>query len=72
MPPLLVASDVTGHPFVFVKTLQGTERDAHIELFLDQQIGYAVVMSVDFDVIVDIDTGLFPLGVLIWANRQRF
>ena len=63
---------MTGHPFVFVKALQGAGRNAHIELFLDQQAGHAIVMSVDFNMIVDIDTSLFPLGVLVWANRQRF
>ena len=53
MPPLLIASDVTGHPFVFVKAFDGSGRDAHIELFCDQLMGHTVIMPLDFDVIVD-------------------
>ena len=71
MVPLPAAADMAGHPFVFVKALYGSGRDAHIELFCDQLMGHTVVMPLDFDVVVDMHPGLFPLGILVGANRQR-
>ena len=29
-------------------------------------------MTVDLDMVVDVDSGLFPLGILIRDGRQRF
>jgi hypothetical protein len=45
----------------------------HIELLLDQRIGHGVVMAFDFDVIVNIDPGVFPLGICIglgWESAE--
>jgi hypothetical protein len=63
---------MAGHTFVFVKALDGSGCKTHIELFLNELVGHAVIMAFDFDVIVDVDAGFFPFGVLIGAGRQRF
>jgi hypothetical protein len=71
MPPLPIAADMAGHPFVFVKALDDSGCKAHVELFCDQLMGHTVIMPLDFNVIVDMDPGLFPLGILIRTGRQR-
>jgi hypothetical protein len=41
-------------------------------MFFVQLIGYAVIVPVKFNMIVDIYSGFFPLGILISYNRRRF
>jgi hypothetical protein len=45
--------------------------EAHVKLMPHQGIGNGVVMPFNIDVIVDIDLGTFPLGVLIRCGRKR-
>jgi len=40
-------------------------------LFPGELVGDAVVVTVDLDMVVDVDSGLFPLGILIGYRRQR-
>ena len=46
--------------------------DAHVNLLFDQSIWDAVVVAIDFDMIIDIDPCLFPLGKGVRLARQRF
>ena len=69
--PLVVTADVTGHPFAFVEAFDGVVCDAHIDFLFNQRVGNAVIMAVDFDVIVHIDRGFFPLGELVGLRGQR-
>jgi len=41
-------------------------------LFPGELVGDAVVVTVDLDMVVDADSGLFPLGILIGYGRQSF
>ena len=48
--------------------LHGSLRDAHLHLLLfDDLVGDRVVVPFHLDVIVDMDPGLFPLGIDIGA-----
>jgi hypothetical protein len=58
---------MTCHPFIFKQYLHGAGGKADVNLLSCKLIGYAVVVAVDLDMIVDIDPGLFPLSILIWA-----
>ena len=42
--------------------LHGGIGEAHIELFMNQLIGNAVVVVIHLDVVIDIDPGAFPFG----------
>ena len=64
------ASDMGGHALAFVEGLHGMGSQAHIEFFAQQSKRHAVVMFVDFDVLVDVDGGDFPLGVFVGFLRQ--
>jgi hypothetical protein len=41
-------------------------------LFPGELVWDAVVVTVNLDMVVDVDSGLFPLGILIRDGRQRF
>src|SRR3982751_2504778 len=59
------------HSRATVKHLYCGSRGAHFHLLLCERIGHAVEVSVDFNVIVDVDASLFPLAILIALGRQR-
>ena len=65
------ASDVAGHALAPAQSLEGVGGKAHLEFFAFELVGHAVVVTVDFDVVVDIDGGDLPLGVLVSFVRQR-
>ena len=69
MPSLLVAANMTCDPFVLAKAFDDIAGDAHIDLFFDQLVGDAVVMSTHLDVIVDVYSGIFPFCKLIGVLR---
>ena len=71
VPALLIAADVAGHALVFVEAFDGGLCDAHIDFVFGQLIGHTVVMALHFNVIVDIDGGFFPLGILLGFCGQR-
>ena len=60
---LLVSAPVTGNPVATVEALEGGFRDAHIQLFFNERMGYRVIVAVHRHVVVDVHAGLFPLGV---------
>ena len=66
------AADMAGHSLVFKQNLNDKIGDAHIDMLFYKLIRHTVIMPVDFDMIVDINRGLFPFGVNISFNRQRF
>ena len=63
--------EVRGDPAVLVEDLHGLGRDPNIDLAAGQRVGDAVEGVFDLDVIVDVDTGLAPLGVLVALGRER-
>jgi hypothetical protein len=62
---LAEAANMAGHPAVFKKYLDGGLSVTDIDLFPDQRVGNAVVMAVDFDVDIDIDPSLAPVGIFV-------
>jgi hypothetical protein len=66
-----VAADVTGDALSAVKDLDGQGGVTSLDLPVNQGIGRAVVMTIDLDVIVDVDAGFFPLGEVIGFGGQR-
>jgi hypothetical protein len=64
------AAPVTGHPFPFVQYLHGSGSQAHVDRLADQAVGDAVEMAVDFDMIIEVDAGFAPLGLLVGLGRQ--
>ena len=60
------------HSPIFEQDLYRGGGEPHIYLLSHQLIGYAIVMAVNLDMIVDIDPGLFPFGVLIPARGKGF
>ena len=74
------ASDMAGHALALSQGLHGVGGQAHVELFALQLMRHAVVVIVDFDVVVDVDGGDLPLGVFVelsvamakrWADRRE-
>ena len=62
---------MTGDPLSTVETLNGVGGDAHVHLFFDERVGHGVVVAVHLDVIVDMDSCLFPLGVFVRFGTGR-
>ena len=56
---------VARHPFALVEDFHHLGTEADLKLLLDQRVGHRVVMAFDFEVIVDVDAGEFPLGIFI-------
>jgi len=61
---------VAGYTAALMKAFDGLGGYSDIQLFPGQLIWQAVVMTVDFDVIIYIDPGLLPLGILVRALGQ--
>ncbi|MNN33012.1 hypothetical protein D3C81_1467490 [compost metagenome] len=65
---------MAGHALVGMEALHRLRGQPHFELMLHQLVRHRVVMAVDFDVVVDVDSHLFPLGVdvrMLWQRLQR-
>ena len=63
---------MAGHPLAVVETLHGSVSPTDINFLPDQLVGNAVVVAIEFDVVVNINGGLFSLGVLIGLIRKGF
>jgi hypothetical protein len=66
----LITSGMAGHPSILEQDLHCSGSQAHIYLLFYQLIGYAIVMVIELDMVVDIDPGLFPLCIFIPTIRQ--
>jgi hypothetical protein len=58
------------HAFPPVEEFDHLRTDTHVKQLLDQHIGYGVVVAVDVDMVINIDTRLFPLGLFIRLERE--
>ena len=61
---------MAGDPLPFVEALHGTFGEAGLQALPDQLIRHRVVVSVDFDVVVDVHPHLLPLGELVGLRGQ--
>ncbi len=68
----MVASAMACHPPVFEEDFHARGCETDIDLLSCQLIGDAVVVAVDLDMVVDIDPGLFPFGILVETRGKRF
>jgi hypothetical protein len=59
-----------GDPLALVENLDGAGGEAHLDLGADKAVRDALVMRLDFDVIVDADAADPPLGEYVRALRQ--
>ncbi len=66
------AAQVGGLSFAAVEDLYGGVAVADIHGFSYQRVRDRVVMVVDFDMIIGVDLGPFPLRVFIGCIRERF
>ncbi len=62
-----VGSNVGGHALAFEEDFDGGGGELGVDGFPDEATGNAVVMAIDFDVVVDVDLGPFPFGEFIGA-----
>lgn len=65
------ATGMAGHALAFAKDLHGVVGEPDLESFAFKFIRHAVVVIVDFDVVVDVDGGKLPFGVLVGSLWQR-
>ncbi len=65
-----IASDMAGHALSLSQDLDGVSGKPDVELLPSQFIGHAVVVIVDIDMIIDVDGGDLPLGVLVGFLHQ--
>ena len=54
-------AQVAGHALVGVETLDGLRRQPHFELMRHQLVWHLVEVTVDLDVVVDVDSHLFAI-----------
>jgi len=47
-------------------------REPDIEPLMDELVGNTVIVMIEFNVIIDIDPGDFPIGIDVTLNRQGF
>ena len=60
-----------GYPLALQETLDGVGAHSHVKFFSNELERHAVVMALDLDVIVDIDRGHSPLGILVGFFGKR-
>src|SRR5262249_40918190 len=66
-----IGTNVRGDALVVVKKLDSRGSDADIELKTSERVRNAVVVAIDFDVIVNVSAAMFPLGKLVSGAGQR-
>lgn len=63
--PLAGAAGMTGAALALAEDLPGGRRQAHVELLAHQTMGDTVEVASHFEVIIEMDAGLAPLGILV-------
>ena len=70
MGPLTIAAWVTGHPLTLVADRHAAIRGLDFDGLLYQVVWYRVIVLVVLDVVIDMHTGLFDIGILVRLGRQ--
>ena len=65
----LIDSLVAGHSPALEKEFDGPGRDPDIHPPAGKLIGQTVIMTFNFNVIIVLDPGFFPFGILIGCHR---
>jgi hypothetical protein len=66
-----VGTSVRSDALIVMKKLDGRGSDADIELKTSERVRNAVVVAIDFDMIVNVSAAMFPLGKLVSGAGQR-
>ena len=66
-----VGTKVRSDTLIVMKKLDGRSSDADIKLKTSERVRNAVVVAMDFNVIVDVSAAVFPLGKLVSGAGQR-
>ena len=69
---LHMGSPVAGNASALVEDLDSLRGKADIDLFFDKLVGNGVVMPFRFDMVINMDPGLFPLGIDIGIYGKGF
>jgi hypothetical protein len=64
-------AQVRGDALSVLEDFDGARRQAHFHRLADQGMGDGVIVTLDFDVIVEMDLGLLPGRVFVALHRQR-
>src|SRR4030042_4502669 len=72
MLPFLVTPRMAGDPLVFEQDFNRGGCKTDINPLFGKLIGNAVIMSIGFDMIVDVDGGLLPFGIFIGMEGKWF
>jgi hypothetical protein len=62
---------MAGHAFPLMEEFHDLRTPTDVELLLDQRIGDGGVVAFDVHVVVNIDPGVFPLGIFIGLDGER-
>ena len=71
VPPGGLDAAMGSDPPVVVKDLDGGLGGTHVDLFVDEGVGDAVVVLFELDVVVDVDAGFLPDGEFVGLFRKR-
>lgn len=71
MFPPDVGTSMGGDAFAVVKDFNGGGGELGVDGLTAEAARDAVVVEVDFDVIVDVDSGLFPFGEFVGTAGER-
>ena len=71
MEPALRGANVGGNALAFEKEFNGGGGEFRVDSFIDEAAGDAVIMEIDFDVVVDVDLRLLPFGEFVGVVGKR-
>lgn len=66
-----VGAYVGGDALAFEEDFDGGSGELDVDGFVDEAARNAVVVVIDFDVVVDVDLGGLPIGEFVGAVRER-
>ena len=70
VPVVAAAAQMRGDALAPEEDLDGPRRQPHVDLAAGEAVGDAVVMVLDFDVVIDANPPHAPFGKGIWLSRQ--
>ena len=71
VPAPAVAALVSRDPLAAMEDLDGSRRQTHVDLLADQGVRHGVEEAGGLDMVVEVDPGEPPFGILVIAGRQR-
>src|SRR5271157_1208386 len=68
----VMTSPMAGNSAPLEEDLDQSIGEPDIQNLMDQLIGSAVIMVVDFEMVIDIQGSFLPIGIGVEVNRERF